>query len=314
MNPRNGGRNNARNRTSASGKRRVGTFCARSPSPLRSACGNVFHPHELVCRDETLAGGRRRRHRADVQIREIAHVDDPEAEPRQTRRSALQQTADHAHRTAVAAHQRRAEHRAGQNRREFGRSSLAMNSHAARSAMIFDRRYASKRGSSGSAQTVSSLTAFELIGVRAAAAADVITTRLTRAFVAARSTRNVPSRAGAISESRIARRAAAERRRNVQHVVATAHRGVPAAVVGQIGDDERQSIRVAGDRRDRRAHVRLLRQSSARWCAPDSRVREVRRCTRARCIRFRRLRAPFQPCLFSVRFAALATRCIQLYT
>jgi hypothetical protein len=76
-----------------------------------------------------------------------------------------------------------------------------MKSHAARSARILERRYASKRGSSASAHTVSSLTASELFGVRATAAADVITTRLTPAFVAARNTRKVPSRAGAISES-----------------------------------------------------------------------------------------------------------------
>ena len=38
-------------------------------------------------------------------------------------------------------------------------------------------------------------------GGRAAAAADVITTRVTPAFTAARSTRNVPSRAGTISAS-----------------------------------------------------------------------------------------------------------------
>src|SRR5882757_950079 len=79
-------------------------------------------------------------------------------------------------------------------------SELLMKSQAARSASILDTRYASNCGSAGSDQTVSSLTPPELRGGRAAAAADVITTRLTPAFTAARSTRSVPSRAGPMNE------------------------------------------------------------------------------------------------------------------
>lgn len=73
--------------------------------------------------------------------------------------------------------------------------------HAARSARILERRYASNWGSSGSAQTVSSLTRSVSNGGRAAAAAEVMTTRSTPAATAEPNTRRVPPRAGPTSAS-----------------------------------------------------------------------------------------------------------------
>ncbi len=58
--------------------------------------------------------------------------------------------------------------------------------------------------------TVSSLMLSVPWPGRAAAAADVMTTRLTPVFVAARSTRNVPSRAGPIKSLPVASRPSGE--------------------------------------------------------------------------------------------------------
>jgi hypothetical protein len=90
----------ARNRTSTSGSRRVGTFCARLPSPVRNAFAtSSIHMKSFAVKTLTRRG--RRRHCLDVQVREVTHVDDPEAEPRQPADDRATDR-DHLHRTAIA--------------------------------------------------------------------------------------------------------------------------------------------------------------------------------------------------------------------
>src|SRR5262249_61349510 len=76
-------------------------------------------------------------------------------------------------------------------------STVFINSHAACSANVFERRYGMSVGSFESVHSVSSVT-LSLVyddGL-ASVSADVLTTRLTPAATAARNTRIAPSRAG----------------------------------------------------------------------------------------------------------------------
>ena len=76
-----------------------------------------------------------------------------------------------------------------------------IRSHAARSAIAFERGYGARPGVSGSVQSSSVYSAPGLREYPTAAKDDVSTTRRALASRAARSTRSAPSRAGTISSS-----------------------------------------------------------------------------------------------------------------
>jgi hypothetical protein len=88
---------------------------------------NIAHPQEVAHRHEPLAGSQRMRHRADMQVDQIADIDDLQAEARIGRHLTLQQADDDFGRAGAVRRQDRTEDRAGQHRRQARRSLAALH-------------------------------------------------------------------------------------------------------------------------------------------------------------------------------------------
>ena len=146
----------ATERNSSSVRVTDGTLEASSPRRVREGVGDVAEPQQFARDDEALTLGLRARHREEVGGSHITDVDDLEAEPRDRHRRPVEQRADEAERTERRWRARRSEHRRRQDGRQREAATSATNSQAARSAIVFERRYAERPGSSGSVQQVSS--------------------------------------------------------------------------------------------------------------------------------------------------------------
>ena len=111
-------RTSAISRSTTSGSVRVGTFRAASPSAVAQRLRDVGHPHEITDAEETFAARLLRDHRANVQIGEVAHIDDFETQTRIRRHTSLKQPADD-----LAPNRRRPASARGRTRRQAGSSS-----------------------------------------------------------------------------------------------------------------------------------------------------------------------------------------------
>ena len=69
-------------RTRKSGTEKDGTFPRLVPQPLFEDFGDVGHPVEIARADEALSRSRGHCHRQQLQCRDVAHVDQVEAEMR----------------------------------------------------------------------------------------------------------------------------------------------------------------------------------------------------------------------------------------
>ena len=100
------------------------------PEVVAEDAGDVAHPDELAGGEEALAGRRRCRQGAEVDVDEVADVDDLEPDPRGAGHVAAQHAADDLHGAELVIGQDRTEHGAGQDRGELRSPALAPLAHA----------------------------------------------------------------------------------------------------------------------------------------------------------------------------------------
>ena len=182
--------------TTTSGRPRVGTFPARAPSPERSALAmSRIHMKSPAAMKRCPAAS------GEVMARMCSSARSRTSTTQNPRRG-MPAGRPCSRRWMICTEPRFPASAPGRTRRPEGWSSRwsdRLAGHEIPSGALgqnLGQPVGVELRSFGSAHTVSSLTRSEPYGGRAAAAAEVMTTRLTPAFVAARSTRSVPSRAG----------------------------------------------------------------------------------------------------------------------
>ena len=233
----------ASDRRTSSARGSVVTFCRGASEVGAEDLRDVAEPQELTGDDEPFAGGGGHGHREQMRRRDIAYVHDLERESRQCSRRPVEETREHVQRAQRRRRQRRTENGRREHRGQLHRRRLIGDEVPSRP---FGQHLRASIGREAG-----------LVGVRPTRFVDrARQLRRVRCRGRARRRHDHPrdlcaSRRGQDAQRAFPRRSderlrivrvRGERRRDMQHVVATGHGCVPSFVHRQIGDDETQRV------------------------------------------------------------------------